>query len=234
MTTARNFKSTWELSGRLASGFSESTKRAQSQLSQLRKEYRSNSSELRRMQQVMRTAAVGTTAYSNAARAIPRIKDDLTKQAFSIGDLERETLGGARAQGRLSGAIERVRGGLRGLGPYGLAAAAAISIASGATLGLSKALNSTGREAQRLQALSTRGVDVDSYQRASSQLQILTGDAASAKQAIQSAADASQSFAQRRALPLNAPSPGEYIAAETLGFNPDQWENAYKGRRGDG
>ena len=82
---------------------------------------------------------------------------------------------------------------------------------------LTKALNSTGREAQQLQALSTRGIDTQSYQQAASQLRVLSGDAASARQSIQSAADASQSFAQRLAFRPDF-SPDEIRAVVTLGF----------------
>ena len=130
--TSRNVKSTWELAGRLSGSFSESTKRAQTQLGQLRREYRQNQGELRRMQSVMRTAAQGTDAYANAQRRIPQLQDDLTKQAFAISDVEKEALGGARAQERLSGATGRAGAGLKSLAAFGLAAGGAIGIAAGA------------------------------------------------------------------------------------------------------
>ena len=149
--TSRNVKSTWELAGRLSGSFSESTKRAQTQLSQLRREYRQNQGELRRMQSVMRTAAQGTDAYSNAQRRIPQLQDDLNSQAFAIGAVEKEALGGARAQERLSGATGRAGAGLKSLATFGIAAGAGIGIAAGAVAGLTKALNSTGRQAQQLQ-----------------------------------------------------------------------------------
>ena len=117
--TSRNVKSTWELAGRLSGSFSDSTKRAQTQLGQLRREYRQNQGELRRMQSVMRTAAAGTDAYSNAQRRIPQIQDDLTRQAFAIGAVEKEALGGAPSPGasvrrhRKGGRRPQVPGDLR-------------------------------------------------------------------------------------------------------------------------
>ena len=215
--TSRNVKSTWELAGRLSSSFTESTKRAQTQLAQMRREYRQNQAELRRMQGVLRTAAQGTDAYANAQRRIPRIQDELNRQAFAIGDLEKEALGGARAQDRLSGATGKANSALRSLTTFGLAAGGAIGVAAGAVAVLTRGLNSTGREAQQLQALSTRGIDTQAYQQAASQLQVLTGDAKSARQAIQSAADASQTFAQRLAFRPDF-SPDEIRAVVTLGF----------------
>ena len=101
--TTRNFKSTWELAGQLSSSFTQSTKKAQSQLAQMRREYRANEGELRRLQSVMRRSAQGTDSYVNASKRIPALKDDLNEQALAISAVEKESLTGARAQGRLSG-----------------------------------------------------------------------------------------------------------------------------------
>ena len=49
MTTSGNTKSTWTLAGKLAGSFTDSTKKAQSQLGQLRREYRANEGELKRL-----------------------------------------------------------------------------------------------------------------------------------------------------------------------------------------
>ena len=217
--TSSNVKSTWELAGRLSSSFSESTKRAQTQLATLRREYRTNAGELRRMQSVMRTAAQGTDAYANAQRRIPQLQDDLTKQAFAIGDLEKEALGGARAQERLSGASGRAGAGLKSLATFGLAAGGAIGIAAGAVAFLTKELNAAGREAQSLQALSTRGVDTQAYQQASSQLHILTGDAKSARQAVETIVGSGNRVRSALDFDPSGLSNIDHRAIEALGFD---------------
>ena len=228
MTTARNFKSTWELAGRLGGSFETSTRRATSQLATLRKEYRQNQSELKRMQGVMRTAAVGTTAYSNAARAIPRLKEDLTKQAFAISDVEKEALGASRSQGRMANASGRAGSALRALSGFGLAAGAAIGVAAGAVTVLAKALNSTAKEAQRLQTLSVHGVNVDSYQKASSTIHVLTGSVDAARQAVASLEQSSRSAGDQMAHTGQVAS-NQLIAASQLGFeNWDEYINGYQ------
>ena len=49
-----NVKSTWEIAGRLSGSFTDSTKKAQTQLGALRREYRANEGELKRLEGVMR------------------------------------------------------------------------------------------------------------------------------------------------------------------------------------
>ena len=105
--TTQSFKSTWELAGRLAGSFETSTRRAQSQLSQLRREYSANQQELRRMQTVLKTAAQGTDAYANAQRRVPQLQEEISRQAFAISDVQKEALGGARAQGQMANASGR-------------------------------------------------------------------------------------------------------------------------------
>ena len=144
MVTGRNVKSTWELAGRLAGSFETSTKRAQSQLSQLRREYSANQGELRRMQTVLKTAAQGTDAYANAQRRIPQLQDDISRQAFAISDVQKEALGGARAQGQMANATGRAGTALRALTTFGLAAGGAIGFAAGAVTLLTKSAERVG------------------------------------------------------------------------------------------
>ena len=214
--TSRNVKSTWELAGRLSGSFTDSTKKAQSQLSQLRREYSANQGELRRMQAVLKTASQGTDAYANAQRRVPQLQDEINRQAFAISDVQREALGGARAQGRLASATGRAGSALRALSGFGLAAGAGIGVAAGAAALLTKNLNSAGQEAQALQALSVRGVDTDAYQAASNRLRILTGDAATAQRAVGSVADSGQRV--REALAYD-PKNLNFRAFAGLGFD---------------
>ena len=123
---------------------------------------------------------------------MPQLQDDIARQAFAISDVQREALGGARAQGQLANATGRAGTALRALTGFGLAAGAGIGVAAGAVALLTKNLNASGQEAQRLQTLSIRGIDPTAYQQASNQLQILTGDAATAQRAVGSVADAGQ------------------------------------------
>ena len=192
MTSQRDIKTTWELAGRLAGSFETSTQKAQSRLAQLRQEYRANQSELRNMQTVMRTAERGTVAYANASRRIPELQQSISQQAFEIGDLQREILGGAQAQGQMETATARASTAMRGLVTYGLAAGGAIGIAAGTVTALAAALNESSREAQSLQTLSIRGIDPTAYQEASNSMRILTGDAEAAQRAVAGIAQSGQ------------------------------------------
>ena len=178
--------------GRLSSSFTQSTKQAQSQLSQLRREYSANQGELRRMQGVLKTAAQGTDAYANAQRRIPQLQDDINRQAFSISAVQKEALGAARSQGQMANASGRAGSALRALSGFGLAAGAGIGVAAGAVALLTKNLNASGQGSPALQTLSVRGIDPTAYQQASNRLRILTGDAATAQRAVGSVAEAGQ------------------------------------------
>ena len=252
MTTSGNTKSTWTLAGKLAGSFTDSTKKAQSQLGQLRREYRANEGELKRLEAVMRRSAAGTDSYANASRQIPRLKDDLNSQALAISAVEKETLAGARAQDRMSNASGRAGAGLKGLASFGIAAGTGIGIAGAAVAGLVTSLNSAGREAQQLQALSTRGIDTDSYQRAASTMAVLTGNTQAARAAMMSAADSAQTIAENLRANPKAISGEQFRAAPMLGFDNiqafadagknvegmmktirEQWKGANEGERLD-
>ena len=217
--TSRNTKSTWELAGRLSSSFTQSTKQAQSQLSQLRREYRNNQSELKRMQGVLKTAAVGTTAYTNAQRAIPNLEKQLTDQAFAIGDVQKQATSAARSQGQMASATGRAGSAMRALTTFGLAAGGALGIATGAAVALNRSLNSTASEAQQLQLLSVRGIDTDSYQRAGNQMRILAGDAATAKRALGTVAQAGQQAREALVFDPGALGADFHRGVEGLGFS---------------
>ena len=219
MVTGRNVKSTWELAGRLAGSFETSTRRAQSQLSQLRREYSANQGELRRMQTVLKTAAQGTDAYANAQRRVPQLQEEISRQAFAISDVQKQALGGARAQGQMANATGRAGTALRALTTFGLAAGGAIGVAAGAVTLLTKSLNASGREAQALQTLSIRGIDPTAYQQASNRLQILTGDAATARRTVDSLTEAGQRVRDALAFDPRSLGARELRAISALGFD---------------
>ena len=216
--TSRSTKTTWELAGRVSGSFTQSTKKAQNQLGQLRREYRQNEQELKRMQSVMRNAAVGTNAYSNASRRVPELQQQLSAQAFAISDVEKESLSLARTQGRMASASGRAGAGLKALATFGLAAGAGIGIAGGAVALLSKSLSTAGQEAQALQTLSVRGVDTYAYQRAASAMGVLTGNTQAAKAAMLSAADSAHTIAQNLQADPASITTDQHRAAPMLGF----------------
>ena len=214
-----NVKSTWEIAGRLSGSFTDSTKKAQTQLGALRREYRANEGELKRLEGVMRRSAAGTDAYANASKRIPGLKDELNSQAVAITDLQRETLGNARSQSQLASATGRAGSALRALSGFGIAAGTGVGIAGVAVAGLVSSLNSAGREAQQLQTLSVRGIDTDSYQRAASVMGVLTGNTEASRAAMRSAADSALTIAGRLKEDPGSISTTEHRAAPILGFD---------------
>ena len=155
--TSRNTKSTWELAGRLSSSFTQSTKQAQSQLSQLRREYQRKpwaraAPDARAL--CSRRPPSGTDAYANAAATDPAAAATAHRSGIlHFCDVQKagnwappapRPADGERVSGRAGSA-------LRALSGFGLAAGAGIGVAGcrRRTL-LTKNLNSRpGQEAQR-------------------------------------------------------------------------------------
>ena len=189
---SRDIKTTWELAGNLSSSFTNSTKKAQTELSRLRTEYRAGQAELKRLQDVMRLSERGTANYVNASRRIPELQESLAAQALEINAVQREVLGLGEAQTRMGSATARAGAAMRRLTPFALAAGSAIGIAAGAVAALTSQLNASAREAQALQTLSIRGIDTTAYQQAGNTLKVLTGDAAAAERAVAGIAQSGQ------------------------------------------
>lgn len=214
----RDLKTTWELAGRLAGSFETSTQKAKTRLGQLRAEYRASQTELRYLQNTLKTAERGTIAYANASERIPALQESLANQGIEIADLNREIATGTEAQGKMASASDRAAGALRGVASFGLAAGAAVGIAAGAVTLLAKSLGESAKEAQALQVLSIRGIDPTSYQRASNTLRVLSGDADTAKRGVASIAELGQRVREALAFDPRTLDVGFRRGAAALGF----------------